>query len=372
MASGFVMAGASFGGLVGPPLYRYLLDEFGLRGAMMIICGLLLNGVVVGALLRPLEFYQHRTKRSEVSNDNTNCKPQHVHALNGNRNKPPNTNNLASDQFKGHMELQSKSAHAHSSPDVSVDVTSYPLLPRELLATRKRQRTESESNRSVHSLRSGKTIIDSISESSVIKYGDGGLSSVVSIHNPESKHSSSRVDHQASNPSPSCCGDNFLVRQLHVYRSLMRNSRLMLFLVVAVVAFPGLVMVTTYIVPHAVDQGVDKTSAAMFVSIICGLDFLSRIMCGFLADQKWIKRHWIIAISLIIVGTASNMLRFLTEYWGFVLYIVVYGLCGGAYMAVYPVLLVEFVGIDNLPSAISLIGLAHGLGITAMSPAIGE
>jgi MFS family permease len=379
MASGFVMAGASLGGLVGPPLLRYLVDEFGLKGALMIICGLLLNGVVVGALLRPLEFDLRKTHMDTVSyehkdSDSNPCEKINVIVdlveLGLQTEHEPALSNLNDHSNRG---IINTSAHAHSSPDLSVDMTSSTLLPREVMATKTRHRTASESNRSIHSLRSANVILDTISQSSFAKYADVCLSSMVSIQTVgvNTKHSSKKVELSPGSKDPGRA-DNRFIKQLKMYRSLFHNSRLILFNVAALFAFPGVAMVTTYIVPHAVDQGIDKSNSAMLVSIICGLDFVGRILFGILADRNWVKRHFIIAISIIILGIACHMTAILTEYWGVVLYAVVYGLCGGAYMAVYPVVLVDFVGIENLAASMGLLLLTHGIAMTAMNPVVGK
>jgi MFS family permease len=67
IANGFGNSGSAFGGLVFPPIITVVLNEFGLWGALISVSGILLNGLVVGALLRPIEFYTKSRIRTESS-----------------------------------------------------------------------------------------------------------------------------------------------------------------------------------------------------------------------------------------------------------------------------------------------------------------
>uniref|UniRef100_A0A8W8IZR7 Uncharacterized protein n=1 Tax=Magallana gigas TaxID=29159 RepID=A0A8W8IZR7_MAGGI len=58
LANSVLVLSESFGRLVLPPLYRYLLDVYGLRGTMLIVSGLMLNVVALAGLLKPSSFFR--------------------------------------------------------------------------------------------------------------------------------------------------------------------------------------------------------------------------------------------------------------------------------------------------------------------------
>ncbi|XP_055954397.1 monocarboxylate transporter 12-like [Patella vulgata] len=62
LATSIANSGISSGAVIFPPLVRYLLDSFGLRGALLIVGGLQLNMLVFGLLLRPVESFKHKKK----------------------------------------------------------------------------------------------------------------------------------------------------------------------------------------------------------------------------------------------------------------------------------------------------------------------
>ena len=53
-AAGLAWVGISAGVFIGPPLARYLIFEYGWRGALLMMGGIHLHGLVYGALLIPL------------------------------------------------------------------------------------------------------------------------------------------------------------------------------------------------------------------------------------------------------------------------------------------------------------------------------
>lgn len=54
LATGIAVCGSGLGTFVFAPLTNYLVVEYGWRGAMMIIAGLVLNCAILGALFRPV------------------------------------------------------------------------------------------------------------------------------------------------------------------------------------------------------------------------------------------------------------------------------------------------------------------------------
>jgi len=55
LATGIAVCGSGFGTFVFAPLTEYLIGNYGWRGAMLIIGGIVLNCIIFGAMFRPLE-----------------------------------------------------------------------------------------------------------------------------------------------------------------------------------------------------------------------------------------------------------------------------------------------------------------------------
>ncbi|XP_066299403.1 monocarboxylate transporter 12-like [Branchiostoma lanceolatum] len=66
-ANGIAVCGAGVGIFALPPLFQFLIDEFGWRGSLVIVGGLLLNGCVCGALMRPIQLKEQQVEREAQS-----------------------------------------------------------------------------------------------------------------------------------------------------------------------------------------------------------------------------------------------------------------------------------------------------------------
>lgn len=62
-ATGIAVCGSGIGTFVFPPLCTYLLNIYGWKNTMYILAGIVLNGVVCGSLMRPLEAPKPKPKR---------------------------------------------------------------------------------------------------------------------------------------------------------------------------------------------------------------------------------------------------------------------------------------------------------------------
>ena len=65
MAAGIASSGSGFGMLVLAPLAAYLVSEYHWKGTLVILAGVMLQGMVLGALMRPLELTKSPQIQSE-------------------------------------------------------------------------------------------------------------------------------------------------------------------------------------------------------------------------------------------------------------------------------------------------------------------
>ncbi len=55
-ATGIATCGSGIGAFIFAPVCKLLIDQYAWRGAMWILSAIVLNGIVLGALYRPLTF----------------------------------------------------------------------------------------------------------------------------------------------------------------------------------------------------------------------------------------------------------------------------------------------------------------------------
>ncbi|OWF49677.1 monocarboxylate transporter 5-like [Mizuhopecten yessoensis] len=316
LANAVFISGNALGGIIMPPIYRYVFDEYGLRGGLIITAGITFNSLVAAALLRPTEFYtKHDAK---------------------------NSSNLSEDVDKDVSVMNSNTCESNSS-DCQDQDTLYPLIS-----------TKAEQATLHHNILTDDTsdAFDRISHSSVVRYlsnGDLVSASFTSLTGKTEQHIAA-PDEENSVSSEGC-----LVKcrnKIDCY--LMTNILYLLFLAIYCFGNVAAMCAHIYVPTYAKDIGVDDQRIAIIVSITCMADFVGRIVAGFLADQSWISPQQICILAQVVVGVVLQFTEYYTSFWRLLVFVVIFGSTSGMTVALFPPILIEIVGKKRYRSAMAL------------------
>lgn len=362
MATGIAVAGCSVGGLVLAPLCRYLLNEYGLSGALLIIGGLMFHTIPAGALMRPEEFYIIKKKKKRKKNNSENDK-------NNSKNEP-----LLEDSSDIPLPFRPRAA--------TTDSTFSPLA-RQVMLKRMRSRTESESQDDSY-LEHDRTKSTSFIPPDVVQDTESNKKEVPKALLPPklsryfsneslisvtyaSIGSKSNVNETKSSHKTS---ESYFSKLFNF--KLLKNINLLLFLLSYGFAAIGATLPLSYLPALATDRGIDPSKIAFLLSIASASDTVGRAVIGTFSDIFKIQPRYLMLTSVIIGGILHNLVMFIDIYWEFVLYAIVYGFFGGFNYALFTVILIDIVNFDNLKSALALIYLTEGIGFGIANPIIGE
>lgn len=79
--AGIACAGATAGSFALPPIVEYAIEEYGLKGAFLMMGGITLHGVLGAALMRPAAWLKKKnvaTIKNEEYERNGNCGKLHL------------------------------------------------------------------------------------------------------------------------------------------------------------------------------------------------------------------------------------------------------------------------------------------------------
>jgi MFS family permease len=118
--------------------------------------------------------------------------------------------------------------------------------------------------------------------------------------------------------------------------------------------------VVVHIAPHAEDLGISVTNAASMISIIGGASIVGRLVMGSASDRIGSKASLIIC--LVILLAAFLWLQLAKELWMLYLFVAIYGIAHGGFLALASPVVAELFGT-----------VSHGviLGIVLFSGAVG-
>lgn len=363
LANSLANIGAGIGGLIFPPLIRFMLDFYGLRGTLMIISGVMFNISIIAALLRPLEFYSKRRK-SKVKMNSEKCLKNGELSIQEALLPEKNINKEA---LEGNSFESEKYNTSQGAPKGTIH------LSYELLVSSKNGRLRTQSTSS-GVLRTSYKKSETGSTRSINKYitemsntNSSLFQSVEALGSiPDFKN-----DDTNSETSKTCSiSAGSILKKLFDFKAL-KSRRFNLFMLTGFIAISGNAFVVLYLPAHAKDIGITDTKAALLVSIVQATDIVSRVFMAFILDRRILERHQMLSIALIITGISCQLLPLFTQFWSLTLFSVIYGFFGGLYFAIYPVIIVDFVGIECLSSGMAIMMLLHGVSLSFLAPILG-
>ncbi|XP_046560602.1 monocarboxylate transporter 12-like [Haliotis rubra] len=309
IATAVALSGNSLGNSIFPPVVNFLLDEYGVRGSMLILTGLTMNMWVGGALFRPLSsFRKTAAGLKSVMNERK-----------------------ARDQ-------ESTGEECENGADAMRDDV---LTFRPVIAEKAKHHQNFHEGMAPKSRSSQESHLESSSG-----------------NNKESKE----------RKGVGMC----LKRALSSFDfSLFKQAKFLMFVTIA--SF-GIIfkLVLAYLPAFVVEKGFPQAEAALLLTISGVLDFFSRLAVGFIADLKYLKVNHLMAIGVLISGTATMFASYYNTYILLVVYSVIVGLFGSFFHCLMPVAIIDFMGLDNMPKVLGFVSVFYGLAVSVTHPIIGK
>ncbi|ELU15285.1 hypothetical protein CAPTEDRAFT_171191 [Capitella teleta] len=314
-ATGIATCGSGIGAFVFAPLCQVLIQTYAWRGAQWIIAGLVLNGVIIGAVFRPLthaesDRHHGRTRKLTVCSyeeenviytrpDVTASKAAEVLS----KAPTPNEDHISAVASSHNLSVISSCEHLHES------------LPSNTLHTKSNNKVDS----CMHVI---KDLFKEVSKSMDV--------------------------------------------------SVLKNPVFVVYGVSCILCMKGFFVPFIYLVDKAVETGYSKTHAAMLLSMLGITNTVGRVVAGWVSDRPWADCLLINNVALIVGGLSTMAVPFLDEYWMLVAYATVFGLCIAAFVSLRSVILVDLIGIQRLTSSFGILVMCQGISSFVGAPIAGS
>lgn len=326
LANGLALAGASIGQFALPPFIEYLLETYGLQGSILLVGGAYFHVVAAASLFRPPSFYAPITDSAAPE-------------------KKMEENSMADDVKNGHVrhsngELKEELTKATSplvspSDDEEADAAEI-MLEREVLH---------------HS------IMASTGSLCICPVSHCGSAFHKDVHEWEEEKEEKKGLWQQ-------------VLTMFDF-SVMKSYIAVFLLTTCFLCFFGYFNFILFLPAHVITQGIDKYNKAILVSL-CGIgDLIGRLTIGFVGDHNFITRYKLMAVGSIVVGVNMGGLIFADTFGWMATHCLLYGISGGVYVSLLAVVVVDFVGLKNMPRLLAIIMLLQGLGAALGQPILG-
>jgi len=392
-ATGIAVCGSGLGTFLMAPVTKWLINQYGWQGAMLIVAGLVLNCIIFGALFKPLQPTPTKKKIKlslsgqdeekvllERNGTNTDQKKQNGVApapeiqVNGHAVQPVAVASIR--PFAEQMGMNGKYT------DMARMAMSHPAFLNQ--AERPQihfgshsQFQEMRKNNQPHHLKTGvmnrKDILYGGSLINIPEYKRDPQQYRKSICHlsEEAELDSAMMDQEAK----ICCFSTSPKRARNFNQmldfSLFKDPIFLMYACSNFLTSLGFNVPYVYTVDRAILWEIDPKMASFLLSVIGIANTIGRIILGWLSDQRWANRLYMYNFCLICCGLSMGLSVFCTDYISQVVYCAVFGVTSGAYVGLTSVVLVDLLGLDKLTNAFGLLLLFQGIASVIGPPIIG-
>lgn len=416
LANGICISGSAFGSIILPPILRYLLAEYGYRGAILIMGGITLNTWVAGLFYEPVENHMKRvpkkslepiddfndvideedegitlefTKQSENGLDETNTKPTFVITSEDSPSTPKsrltspdifhqrkngdfarsasavavqNFNRTKDDEGRQRkISTPVRGSHVPKNDSFINNLSSTPSL---YAVPESRFSHSSRLSRLNQYRSSGRPPKRSPSTSSFQYVSTPYHGSTLSFQ-PEAfaSHLSLKSIASSMNPMSSCTktktADSNKSKFLDL--SLLKDPA---YLVILISNSTNAIGYTNFIIllpTFATKLGFDKDYAAYLLSIVSALDLCGRIGGSALSDVGLIPKTWYFVGGLALSGISLAVLPLASSYAMVSFWCALFGLASGTYVGITAVIMADMLGTERLTSSYGISLFVNGI-----------
>ncbi|XP_021344490.1 monocarboxylate transporter 12-B-like, partial [Mizuhopecten yessoensis] len=335
MATALALTGASVGHFAIPPILQILLDNYGLHGAFLIQGGFYLNIAFFGSLYRPATAAHTNThmeteKESMLTTKVTDSPRKRFP-------KEPTDYSQSHHMLNTLPETLRKPRMSLSTNDITVDLSKLDV--------------SKKVNRFAYLSTTGSHMMGSIESLGVMVMTENAAPEQEDIDTGGGKKS----------------GNRFVFPKVF-HCTVFKMPVVILYTVVMFVTFYGYFSFVIFMPPDAVTRGASKYEKTWLVSFSGIGDFIGRVLIGLVGDLGLMKRYKIMSLVCALCGINIILFDFATSFWWMGTHVFLYGVFGGAYVAINAVVLIDLVGLETLPKALSTVLLFQGAGAAVGQP----
>ncbi|KAK7087643.1 hypothetical protein V1264_021665 [Littorina saxatilis] len=379
--------GVSIGNFVIPPLISFLLQQYALSGTLLLYGGICLNSLPAAILHRPTSYFakrhlrqlRHRREDEERDVEGSRCENGHraerfSDVRKGSASADDDLESLSDVVIRVHPSRSDHDASKHEENGINLTKTTKSGHN----ASERNPKAACESNGVKGHYEVKYSQADSNDESLT---PTPSTDLIQKDRNPSVEETAAGTDDKkrGGKSKQRCSSGRSLVKRvidcpkafiLLIDLSLFRSPVFCLFMLYVTVS--NIVSVPVDYLPALVGQNdVTESQAAQLLSIIGGLDLLCRVACCGVTYSGMLSASTLTLVSYVILAIVMQFVGFMTSFEHFVALAVVQGLMGSVGQCLFPVLVIEFVGVERMAKCIGFSQLVAGASMAGIYPLLG-
>lgn len=394
LASGVMLSGSSLGAVTFPHLVTFLLEEYSMRGALLILGGISLHVLVAGALLQPIRYHLIRVVDDTVdeptqSNYMMNIKEANRHIIGASvtsletvKEMPETAENsevpidiLIEVGQSEAPKIQTKN-HPYIDTNENIEIIEKPEEGKSKLSL-----LSTDIHHSIISIPHGVSMPHNrnkiLSKSSSLSSSFVHLSTLHIDPATIKDLDSGQKDPSSSLKSWSCfrCYQRNPFKKLNdqpiIDFSWLKNTLFIILGVANVCTHVAWYGVLIFLPPHMDNIGFSSINIATVLSVIAFTDFIGRIFFPWLYDFGCCHIKYWYMLGVFGAGVVVMFVTYVDTYEGFLISTSIFGLFTGCYSGLSTLIFIEMLGEKNVSSSYSVSLLIVGFFLFAMPPVVG-
>lgn len=415
LANGICISGSAFGSIILPPILRYLLTEYGYRGAILIMGGITLNTWVAALFYEPVENHMKRVRKEPIDSfddfndvideedegitlefakqpengtiDDHNSKPTFV-ITSDEMPTTPKSHITSPDSFKQRRNSEfarsasavavqnySRATDDHRQRKISTPVRGSHVpkndsflnqlssTPSLYAVPESRFSHSSRLSRLNHYRSGGRPPKRSPSTSSFQYVSTPYHGSTLSFQPEEfASHLSLKSIASSINPIAACTkSTKDKSKSKFLDLSLLKDPA---YLVILLSNSTNAIGYTNFIIllpSFATRLGFSKDKSAYLLSIVSALDLIGRIGGSALSDTGFIPKTWYFVGGLALSGVSLALLPTADTYGTVSIWCAIFGIASGTYVGITAVIMADMLGTERLTSSYGISLFVNGI-----------
>lgn len=378
-AVGFSLAGTAFGMMVIPHAVKLLLDQYGFRGATLVIGAFALHGLAGSCLLQPAKWH---FIPEEPSKEEDGTYHQEMETI-------KETDDEENDSHEGPTQTLIKNNTVKTLEDLEKQTANLSNLPRKATFPRNfstmsfvTPRRRKDSNESIMSSYSrldftGSSLQMHLTQTDIDRHSSytEGLTMRRNMSYPgvqlHYNHKLREIQRDPIEIKPKK-QDSFWKRVVTFMDLDLLKDPIYLNLVFGLsifyVAEQNFKMVTPFFFE---DINYDKGDVALFLSVQALTDILARLVLPPICDRVTITKRTLFMSGIFVLAICRSVLAEQTEYTNILIWLVICGFFRGAALINFTICISEYSSLEKLPAAFGLHMVGKGLFVVIFGPILG-
>ncbi|XP_069170686.1 monocarboxylate transporter 9 [Procambarus clarkii] len=394
LANACLMAGAGLGHFISPLLIRFLQEEYGFKGATVILGAVILHGFVGATLLHPVEWHRKSSKvkksscKTEVvyvlipETENQEGKSVKVNGSNSFNTQLRNSkctkadtstylHNVSGGQNGVQTSFMSTDLNGQSSADTS-DANITNQDDREVSVN-----TQDDREVAVNTQDDCEKMVTTQDDCEKTVNTQDDCEKTVNTQDDCEKMVTTQEDRQATPGSVCGCGCVLCCALIHVFRSIIEDIRILRQPSCLIIAMSSTLTVNgeanfTVLVPFAIQASGHSLQAAAWCVSLAGItSFLARMCVSTLSDFPWFNMRLCYMAGVATMGLSIIVFTLQSEAVWQAAAMGVFGCASGGFYGLNNLLMTQVVGLGNLTAIYGAKNFLVALGFFTVGPVIG-